>query len=680
MKFFPKSLSNIGLNVVVLGAVVAMGTVGFLRIGQIAPRPRSRIHALSTSFQPVQADHLDGGVAWLNTGGPIKLRELKGKIVVLDFWTFCCINCHHVLPDLAKLEEKYKNEIVVIGVHTPKFVAERDVANVRQKVREYGIKHPVVCDSDQIIWNHFGVSGWPTVGVFDPEGKVAFAVSGEGHFAELDKVIGDLVSKYRGKGLDETPVHFFPENEKPDLTPLLYPGKILADAEGQRLFISDTGHNRIVMTDLAGKNPVLIGDGTANLKDGGFANSAFHRPQGMSLVGETLYVADTENHAIRAVDLKAKTVSTVAGTGSQGQRVARDDALIPTSKKAINSPWDLAHIPGSNALYVAMAGPHQIWKFDLESKQIGVFAGTGNENIIDGPAATAAFAQPSGLATDGSTLFVADSEVSALRAIALGDAGHTVKSIVGEGLFEFGDIDGQGKNVRLQHCLGLAFADGVLYVADTYNNKIKACDPKTREVKTYLGTGKPGEKDSPAEFYQPGGLSVAGKTLYVVDTNNHKVRVVDLETKNVKTLEISIDPPVSKPRKPLFLNVTLQKEQSVLVAPGEGFILDVTVPIPTGFKLNAEGSMPYLVETPGKTGLITFPEAGMKLEKPEKNIPVRIGLTKLATAGETLDLKLSVSAFVCSAGSNLCTIKSYVWPVRVTFAANGKTVAAIPVQ
>ena len=680
MKFSPKSLRHNGLNVFVMGAVVCLGMAGFWNAAQNAPRARTRVHAIPASFQPALADHLDGGVAWLNTAGPIKLRELKGKIVVLDFWTFCCINCHHVLPDLAKLEEKYKNEIVVIGVHTPKFVAERDVANVRQKVREYGIKHPVVCDSDQVIWNHFGVSGWPTVGVFDPEGKVAFAVSGEGHFAELDKVIGDLVAKYKGKGLDETPVRFFPENEKPDLTPLLYPGKILADADSQRLFISDTGHNRIVMTDLAGKNPVLIGDGTATLKDGGFAQSAFHRPQGMTLVGETLYVADTENHAIRAVDLKAKTVSTVAGTGLQGQRVARGDDLIPTSKKAINSPWDLAHIPGSKVLYVAMAGPHQIWKFDTETKRIGVFAGTGNENIVDGPAMTAAFAQPSGLATDGTTLYVADSEVSALRAITLVGPDHSVKSIVGEGLFEFGDIDGQGKNVRLQHCLGVAFADGVLYVADTYNNKIKACDPKTREVKTYVGTGKPGEKDSPAEFYQPGGLSVAGKTLYVADTNNHKVRAVDLETKNVKTIDIIIDPPASMPRKPLFLNVAIQKEQRVEVAPGMEFTLDVTVPIPSGFKLNAEGSMPYLVETPGKTGLIKFPESGMKLEKPERNIPVNVELTTPAKDKETLDLKLSVSTFICSEGSSLCTIKSYVWPVRVTFAANGKTAVAIPLK
>ena len=677
--FYPsKSFFRRGLHVLTILALVAFGAVNLSKPSRNGTHEPARIQAMPASFQLPQADHLDGGIAWLNTGGPIKLRELKGKIVLLDFWTFCCINCHHVLPDLAKLEEKYKNEIVVIGVHTPKFQAERDVANVRQKVREYGIKHPVVCDSDQVIWNHFGVTGWPTIGVFDPEGKVIFAVSGEGHFAELDKVVGDTVAKFKGKGLDESPIQFFPENEKPDLTPLLYPGKVIADSKGQRLFISDTGHNRIVVTDLAGKNPVLIGDGSPTLKDGGFSQAGFHRPQGMTLVGETLYVADTENHAIRAVDLKAKTVATVAGTGTQGQRIARIDAMFPAAKTALNSPWDLAHIPDSNTIYVAMAGPHQIWKLDTESNQIGVFAGTGNENITDGPAGMAAFAQPSGLATDGTTLFVADSEVSALRAVTLNESNHSVKSIVGEGLFEFGDIDGKGKTVRLQHCLGVTLADGVLYVADSYNNKIKTCDPKTREVKSLLGTGKPGEKDEPAEFYQPGGLSIAGKTLFVADTNNHKVRAVDLETKSVKTLEVAIDPPAVKLRRPLFLNLAVQPEQQVEVSPGEGFTLDLTVPVPPGFKLNAEGSMPYLVETPGKTGLIKFREDGEKLEKPVKKIPVKVELTKAAVAGETLDLKLSISAFVCSEGSNLCTIKSYAWPVRVKFSAGGKAVVAIP--
>jgi len=626
-------------------------------------------------MQVLPPDVFDGGVAWINTGSPITMKDLRGKIVVLDFWTYCCINCHHVLPDLAKLEEKYKNQLVVIGVHSPKFIGERDVENVRQKVREYGIKHPVVCDSDQIIWNRLGVNSWPTIGVLDTEGKVVFAAAGEGHLAELDRVIGAEVEKHRAKGdLNENPIQFFPESEKPDNTPLLYPGKVVADAQGQRLFIADTGHNRIVMTNLAGKHPVVIGSGSTGLTDGAFDKAEFHRPQGMTLVGETLYVADTENHAIRAVDLKAKTVTTVAGTGEQAQGFARAKAAGPGKKTALNSPWDVAHVPGSRVLYIAMAGPHQIWHMDLETDQIGPWAGTGVENIIDGPIGAAAFAQPSGLATDGQHLFVADSEVSGVRSITLGGGKHTVHTIVGEGLFEFGDVDGRGPEVRLQHCLGVAYADGKLYIADTYNNKVKVCDPKTRAVKSLVGDHEHGSTDDPPRFYQPGGLSVAGSSLYVADSNNHQIRVVNLADNTVKTLELGdLGPPTPRRRKMTFPNATLMKPTPATVAPGKTLNLDVTLPIGEGYKLSEEGSMPVVVEAPGDAALIKTPDAGgQKIEPPSKQFVLPVALSKPLEEGQKLDLKVSALALVCSKDSNLCMIKSFIWTVPVTVAKDGQ--------
>lgn len=506
-------LHNPFAAIVMVSLVAAAACAGWFGANRSTGRERGStgfVAVRPVAFQPKIADPLDGGVDWINTGGPIYLRDLRGKIVLLDFWTYCCINCHHILPDLAKLEEKYKNELVVIGVHSPKFIAERDSANIRQKVREYGIKHPVINDADQTIWNRLGVQSWPTLGIFDPEGKVVFAVSGEGHYAELDRVISGLVEKFKGKGLDETPVKFFPENEKPDATPLLFPGKVLADAKGHRLFITDTGHNRIVMTDLAGKNPILIGSGSTGSTDGSFEKAEFNRPQGTSLLGETLYVADTENHAIRAVDLKSRTVTTVAGTGEQAHTIARNHTPNPARKTPLNSPWDLTHVEGSKVLYVAMAGPHQIWRFDTESEHISLWAGTGMENIMDGPAGSAAFAQPSGLATDGTHLFVADSEGSAVRSIPIGHAAAHVTTIAGthdlpngQSLFAFDDIDGRGNGARLQHCLGLAFGDGMLFIADTYNNKIKVYDPRTRFTKTFAGNGNRGSKNSPAEFINP---------------------------------------------------------------------------------------------------------------------------------------------------------------------------------
>ena len=200
--------------------------------------------------------NLEGGVGWLNTAGPIHLEELRGKIVLLDFWTYCCINCHHVLPDLAALEKKYKNELVVIGVHTAKFETERETENIRKKVREYEIKHPVVNDANQVIWNRFGVNSWPTLVLIDAKGEYLGSLSGEGHYEVLDRAIGELVKKHRAEDeLNATPrSSSSPRARSPHTGPLLFPGKVLADATGKRLFIADTGHNRIVMTDLEGKN------------------------------------------------------------------------------------------------------------------------------------------------------------------------------------------------------------------------------------------------------------------------------------------------------------------------------------------------------------------------------------------------------------------------------------------
>jgi hypothetical protein len=392
-------------------------------------------------------------------------------------------------------------------------------------------------------------------------------------------------------------------------------------------------------------------------------------------------VADTENHAIRAVDLKSRTVMTVAGNGQQAQRDPRDRHLGPGKTTALNSPWDLAHVHGSRVIYIAMAGPHQIWKLDLATDQVGVFAGSGVENIVDGPPETAAFAQPSGLATDGNHLFVADSEVSAVRSISLLPGKHTVARIVGEGLFEFGDIDGKGATVRLQHCLGIAWGEGKLFIADTYNNKIKVCDPKTRAVKSLVGTGKPGETDQPAAFYQPGGISVAGTKLYVADTNNSKIRVVDLTDDSVTTLEIGdLSPPKPPARRPVFPNAVARTVDKVTVSPGKDVVLDVTLPIPEGFHLNTDplSKMPYVVESP-QAGVISpkFPVSGERIDPPSSKFKVSVPLAKETHAGEQIDLKLSVQAFVCSEGSNLCTIKSYVLTIPVEFAADAPATAVV---
>ncbi|OYW24539.1 MAG: hypothetical protein B7Z55_01850 [Planctomycetales bacterium 12-60-4] len=320
--------------------------------------PKAEPEAIENPFpKRVPAVELEGGVEWLNTSGPITLKDLRGKVVLLDFWTYCCINCMHVLPDLAYLEEKYPDELVVIGVHSAKFDNEKETGNIRKAILRYEIAHPVINDAEMIVWRKFAVRAWPTLVLIDPEGYYCGFVSGEGNRELLVKVIDRLIAYHRAKRtLDETPVHFDLERLKQPATPLRFPGKVLADAASNRLFISDSNHNRIVVTTLDGQLLDVIGSGTLGRTDGAFDAAQFDHPQGMALVGNQLYVADTENHLIRVVDLENKQVGTFAGTGEQGH--ARSGSG-PLREVGISSPWDILHLEG--VLYIAMAGPHQLW-------------------------------------------------------------------------------------------------------------------------------------------------------------------------------------------------------------------------------------------------------------------------------------------------------------------------------
>ncbi|MDP8242817.1 MAG: thioredoxin-like domain-containing protein [Candidatus Hinthialibacter antarcticus] len=496
----------------------------------------------------LDAPELDGGLGWLNVDKPVSINDLKGKVVLIDFWTYCCINCLHVIPDLQKLEKKYPNELVVVGVHSAKFKNEQDSENIRQAVLRYGIEHPVVNDAQFKIWTKYGARGWPHLTVVDPEGKIVGTLSGEGHYDLLDEIISGLIRNHKDI-INTQPFPVSLEKDKKAPTVLEFPGKVLADEQSQRLFISDSNHNRIVVSTLAGKVLDIVGGGEPGLKDGGFQDAQFNHPQGMALDGNALYVADTENHAIRKIDFDARTVETVAGVGKQVYARRGGDAL----KTGLNSPWALVQRKPGGPIYIAMAGPHQLWVLDLAKQTVNPFAGTGREGIVDGVISSSELAQPSGMTTDGVNLYFADSEVSALRKVNMQTAPPRVETLIGTGLFDFGDIDGPFSKARLQHVLGVAYKDGKVYVADTYNHKIKVADLASKRLDTFAGTGVPGVGDiNQPQFYEPSGVSIAGDKLFVADTNNHSVRVVDLNTRQVATLNLNLSDWMSKQVKPEF--------------------------------------------------------------------------------------------------------------------------------
>jgi thiol-disulfide isomerase/thioredoxin len=614
----------------------------------------------------VRAPELSGGRGWLNTDKPLSLSALKGKVVLLDFWTYGCINCMHIIPDLKKLEKKYPNELVVIGVHSAKFENEKDTENIRRIVLRYEIEHPVVNDADFAIWKAYAVDAWPTRYLIDPAGYIIGRLSGEGGYDALDKVIGDTIAEFRKRGeLNEAPLKLVLERAKIGDLPLAFPGKVLADAKSDRLFIADSDHNRVVVAKLDGTLIETIGTGAHGADDGSFDRATFFRPQGMVLDGETLYVADTENHLIRQIDLKVKTVKTIAGTGQQSHEYGESGAARSI---ALNSPWDLQLV--GRTLYIAMAGPHQIWQLELDKQQVSTFAGSGREARLDGTRDESAFAQPSALAADGQTLYVSDAEANIIRAIDLRPNGR-VRTLVGGNLFDFGDEDGTGDDVRLQHPLGLARWNGSLLIADTYNHRIKLLDPGARSVKHFVGSGKPGQFDGArASFYEPGGLSVAGDRLYVADTNNHAIRVVDLKTKETKTLPIKgLQPPVSTSAATANTDVAPNAEE-IKLAPqklrtGDAVLL-INVELPAGYHLNPDAPQRYKVSVEQGGEVLSIDPKNSTRSTKGLPLPIRVPFG-VGNAGMA-ELRASFTFVYCREdNTGTCRIRTLVWraPVEV---------------
>lgn len=614
----------------------------------------------------VRAPELVGDKGWLNTDKPLSIAALKGKIILLDFWTYGCINCIHIIPDLKKLEAKYAKNLVVIGVHSAKFENEGETENIRKIILRYGIEHPVVNDAEYKIWNQYAVNAYPTQVLIDPNGYVVGKYVGEGYYEEINKDIETVLLEAKKKGvLDETPLTLALERAKVGDLPLAFPGKILADAKSNRLFIADSNHNRIVVTDLNGKLLETIGNGEISKKDGDFQSAGFYKPQGMAIENDFLYVADTENQLIRKVDLKNKKVSTIAGTGSmEGFDGEGGDAL----KTSLRSPWDLSLV--GEKLFVAMAGSHQIWLMDLRTNQIKPYAGTRWEARTDGALAESAFAQPSGLASDGKNLFVADSESNIIRDINFEK--ETVETLVGGDLYDFGDVDGEGDDVRLQHPLGIAIYGDQILLADTYNHKIKILNPVKKEVKTFLGTGKAGQTDgAKSQFYEPGGISIANEKLYIADTNNHAVRVVDLKTKTVSTLKIeSLTPPKIAEDKTESYSPNLRefKTEPQTVSAGKNVSLNFNVKLPEGFHLNENA--PNRFEISGANESVKFEKTSSKYNK----IPLTISLQTLKK-GET-NVKAKLSVFYCREdNTGECLIKTLVWqiPLKISNEKSAQT-------
>ncbi|ANJ68484.1 hypothetical protein A9404_12490 [Halothiobacillus diazotrophicus] len=465
---------------------------------------------LVTAAKAADYPAFPAGATWFNVSRPLTKTELHGRVVLLDFFTPGCINCIHMIPIQQQLKQKFGDDLLVVGVTSPKFSASQQAANMPPFLRRYGIDEPVFIDSGMAWWQHYGVFAWPTMILLGPDGKVVQSFVGERSYAQMAAPIAaEIAQASKANLLTHPPLPLRPL--KPDDHVFALPTKVAVD--GDRIAISDTGRNQILIYDRAGKRLAAIGSGRAGFSDGDDAHAEFNRPQGLAFAGSILYVADTDNQRIRAIDLKHHRVRTVAGNGQRmpgitGARNPRDIAL--------NSPWALTY--ADKQLFIAMAGDHQIWRYLPDKNRLAPYAGSGREGLSDGERLNANFAQSSGLAYHAGNLYVADPESSSIRQINLNTG--LVITLVGKGLFNFGDQDGLAAQAQLQHPQGVAYLNHALYIADTFNNAIRKLDLDSLQVTTLTKS-----------LAQPNGLAVLDdRHLLVADTNHDRMVTVDVQT------------------------------------------------------------------------------------------------------------------------------------------------------
>ncbi len=510
------------------------------------------------------------GRGWLNTGGKeLSIKDLRGKIVLLDFWTFCCINCLHVLDELRPLEDKYGDVLVVIGVHSPKFEHEKDAEAVVAAVERYGVEHPVLDDPELHTWKQYAAKAWPTLSVVDPEGYVVASMAGEGHAEGLRRLIDELIATHEAKGTLHRGVGpFVPPPTAQTL--LRFPGKALPLSDGTVL-VSDSARHQLAR--LNGEEVVSrIGSGQRGRADGTSEQASFSEPQGLCLLptnisnicGYDVIVADTVNHLLRGLKLSNGEVTTVAGTGRQWRSTVDDHAHDARSMD-LSSPWDVAWYQGK--VIIAMAGTHTLWWFDPVKRTVGLYAGTTVEALRDGPLPDVWLAQPSGLSVsaDGQRLWFVDSETSALRFIE----NNVMGTAVGQGLFDFGHADGAAGQALLQHPLGVqALPNGEVLIADTYNGAIrKYANGMVSTVDTGLA--------EPSDVF----LSADGR-IHVVESAAHRiVEVTDGDQ--------SMDAKRHKVKRPPTELAAGEVTLDIIFTPPPGQKLDYSFGDPTRLEVSA---------------------------------------------------------------------------------------------
>lgn len=593
------------------------------------------------------------GDTWFGTKNPrLSIGDFKGRFVLLDFWTLCCVNCHHVLAELRPVEEKFKDVLTVVGVHSPKFEYEKLPESVAAAISRHEIEHPVLNDPNMATWQSYGVRAWPTLVLVDPKGEIIATYSGEGHAHAIQALIEKLIPEYeaagelvRGSGLYVAP--------EPSSKVLVQPGKIVAIPEkyqpllgGAKLLVSNSGAHTLVgfaVEDLQ-KPLVTIGAGVRGASDGSFETATFAEPYGAVFLDAEksktldahLLVADTANHLIRAINLETKSVITIAGTGKQWMQ--QDPTSGAALEVSISTPWDIEVF--EDGLLIAMAGEHRVWRYDFAGKTLGIFAGTTNEGLVDGPNDKAWFAQPSGIVAsrvEPGKIWLVDAETSAIRMLDQ----QSTQTVIGKGLFDFGHVDGPADQALLQHPLGaIELPDGNLLIADAYNRAIRRYSPATNQVSTIA-----------RDLSEPSDLEIiqteSGPKLAVVEAAANRITLLPIE------------------EGALIQGSAMRTARPALEVRAGELSIDVTFSAPPGQKLDDRyGPSSYLVVSSTPKNLI-LEGAGSSVELKRQlilNPEITEGVLHVAAKGASCDVSDEAAQ---------CHIHQQDWGIPVKISESG---------
>lgn len=593
------------------------------------------------------------GDAWFGTENPrLGISDFKGRFLLLDFWTLCCVNCHHVLAELRPIEHKFNDVLTVVGVHSPKFEHEKLPESVAAAISRHEIEHPVLNDPNMSTWQSYGVRAWPTLVLVDPRGEIIATYSGEGHSHAIEALIEKMIPKYeasgeliRGEGVYRAP--------EPETGLLRQPGKVTEIPMrcrtllgGAELLVSNSGGHDLVavaVSDLATAK-ARIGSGIRGSNDGDFQSASFAEPYGIrflsaelaSVTGLDLVVADTANHLIRGVNLQNQSVVTIAGTGRQWMQ--QDEISGPALGVSISTPWDIEIFEGE--LLIAMAGEHRIWRYNFQEKTLGIFAGTTNEGLVDGSLAEAWFAQPSAIVVsklDPKRIWLIDAETSALRVIE----SNRIRSLIGKGLFDFGHVDGPADQALLQHPLGVfETPDGNLLIADTYNRAVRKYSIATNKVSTIA-----------RDLGEPSDLEVIetedGPKLVVVEASKNRISLLPIES------------------EAMVSGAAMTSARPALEVKAGELVVDVVFNAPPGQKLDERyGPSTYLVisSTP-KELLLEGSGNSVELRRPIRlNPEVSEGVLHVAAKGASCDE---------SEEGAQCHIHQQDWGIPIRVSAEG---------